>query len=480
MEGKIISPEFQEITLVTGKLPADGLPHDLDSVELLDLLFDQQDGILRHEGFHADGRGTAGSWGMTQPSIHDGSSNEEFLSSILGEAVPASPLWSSAGSDSGISEDHLSDQLDSPQHCVPSNSPQNIEGGHVEPTFHTGPESSCWATGRRALETDIPDAEISIGFDDWNSELFEEERQNIPAQSAPNNFLALTVKDLLLLNTSEMNKPQLQPHQVRELVLNEDEKKLLVKEGVTLPSQLPLTKQEERVLKKIRRKIRNKQSAQESRKKKKEYIDGLENRMAACTAQNYELQRKVIRLEKQNTTLIQQLRKLQTLVMHSTGKTAQTGTCIMVLMLSFALIIFPSFSSFGTSKGAKEDDFTPVRVFSRSLHDLGSSRVLHMLASPHDHAAGEENLDWSDQLTLESSGTSNKEDQTVDGKELTGDIESLLPNRSHSSLRTDAIAKNITVLEDLKPEDHIAEHGLGHSPWTELIPDHGDEMEGLL
>ncbi|GCB68646.1 hypothetical protein scyTo_0005339 [Scyliorhinus torazame] len=437
MEGKIISPEFQEMTLVTGKLPADSLLHDLDSVELLDLLFDQQDGILRHEGFHADGRGTAGSWDMTQPSIHNGSSNEEFLSSILGEAVPASPLWSSAGSDSGISEDHLSDQLDSPQHCVPSNSPRNIEGGHVEPTFHTGPESNCWATGRRALETDIPDAEISIGFDDWNSELFEEGRQNISAESAPNNFLALTVKDLLLLNTSEMNKPQLQPHQVRELMLNEDEKKLLVKEGVTLPSQLPLTKQEERVLKKIRRKIRNKQSAQESRKKKKEYIDGLENRMAACTAQNYELQRKVIRLEKQNT-------------------------------------------SFGTSKGAKEDDFTPVRVFSRSLHDLGSSRVLHMLASPHDHAAGEENLDWSDQLTLESSDTSNKEDQTVNGKELTGDIESLLPNRSHSSLRTGAIAKNITVLEDLNPEDHIAEHGLGHSPWTELTPDHGDEMEELL
>lgn len=28
----------------------------------------------------------------------------------------------------------------------------------------------------------------------------------------------------------------------QELVLNEDEKKLLIKEGVTLPSQLPLTK----------------------------------------------------------------------------------------------------------------------------------------------------------------------------------------------------------------------------------------------
>ncbi|XP_072449875.1 cyclic AMP-responsive element-binding protein 3-like protein 3 isoform X2 [Chiloscyllium punctatum] len=457
-------------------IPAEGLPRDLDSVELLDLLFDQKDGILRHEGFNTDGIRNPEGWGMAQPSIHSGSCNEEFLSSILADAVPASPLWSSAGSDSGISEDHLSDQLDSPQHCVMSSSPHNMEAVHNEPPFQPRPEPSCWATGLRVPELGIHGAEISLGFDDWNSEPFQEEGRNIPSQPTADNFLSLTVKDLLLSNTNETHKPQLQSHQARELVLNEDEKKLLVKEGITLPSQLPLTKQEERILKKIRRKIRNKQSAQESRKKKKEYIDGLENRMAACTAQNHELQRKVIRLEKQNMTLLQQLRKLQTLVMHSTGRTAQTSTCIMVLMLSFALVIFPSFSSFGSNKGGKEDDFTPVRVFSRSLHDLESSRVFQVLSSPHSHAAGEKYSEWNDQLHVESRGTANKQDQTVNGKELTQDTESHAPNGSNSSLRIGDIAKGVTILEDLNPEDHIEDPVRGHSPWTELTPDHRDGM----
>ncbi|XP_032902589.1 cyclic AMP-responsive element-binding protein 3-like protein 3 isoform X2 [Amblyraja radiata] len=463
------------MTLVTGRVPGECLTPRLDSVELLDLLFDQQDGILRHENFHANGMESTECWEMAQPSIHNGRSNEEILSSILAEAVPASPLWSSAGSDSGISEDQLSDQLDSPQQ--PFNSPRDFESFHRELPFHPGPVSCCPDPCPGVPDVTYPDVDFSINCGDWNTEALEEGSRNIPTQPATNNFLTLTVKDLLLSNMSEKNPPQ--PFHARELVLNEDEKKLLMKEGTTLPSQLPLTKQEERVLKKIRRKIRNKQSAQESRKKKKQYIDGLENRMAACAAQNHELQRKVIHLEKQNTTLLQQLRKLQALVMHSTGKTAQTSTCIMVLVLSFSLIIFPSFSSFSSNKGANEGDFTPIRVFSRSLHNVESTRVLHMLAKPqHDISAGKKE-ERKDQLTLENTGMVSEQVQTVNDNELTGVFGSLSLGASDALLRNGTAPKDITILEDLDPEEHSTEHG--HSLWTkrsssEKTANHGDEM----
>ena len=113
------------------------------------------------------------------------------------------------------------------------------------------------------------------------------------------------------------------------LHLTDEERKLLMEEGVDLPEDLPLTKAEERVLKKVRRKIRNKRSAMESRRRKKEYITTVEEQYESSKGifwhvflqvinisdENDELKKRVKFLEQQNRNLMSQLRKLQESVM---------------------------------------------------------------------------------------------------------------------------------------------------------------------
>ncbi|XP_055705763.1 uncharacterized protein LOC129803321 isoform X2 [Phlebotomus papatasi] len=126
-----------------------------------------------------------------------------------------------------------------------------------------------------------------------------------------------------------------------KLILTAEEKRLLAKEGITLPTNYPLTKHEERELKRIRRKIRNKISAQDSRKRKKEYVDGLEERVKQCTEENQTLMKRIKMLQSQNANLTSQMKKLQALLSKGTN-TAQPATCLMVLLLSMALIAAPN------------------------------------------------------------------------------------------------------------------------------------------
>jgi cyclic AMP-responsive element-binding protein 3 len=127
-----------------------------------------------------------------------------------------------------------------------------------------------------------------------------------------------------------------------KLILTNEEKRLLAKEGISLPSSYPLTKQEERELKRIRRKIRNKISAQDSRKRKKEYIDGLEERVKQCSEENHQLIKRIKVLQTQNHDLMSKMKKLQTLLTKTTGKSAQPATCLMILLLSMALVALPN------------------------------------------------------------------------------------------------------------------------------------------
>lgn len=128
-----------------------------------------------------------------------------------------------------------------------------------------------------------------------------------------------------------------------KLQLTNEEKRLLSKESITLPSHYPLTKHEERELKRIRRKIRNKISAQDSRKRKKEYVDGLEERVKKCTQENQTLLKRIKILQTQNQSLASQMKKLQILLSKvGNNKTAQPATCLMVLLLSLALVALPN------------------------------------------------------------------------------------------------------------------------------------------
>merc|ERR1712131_529048 len=118
--------------------------------------------------------------------------------------------------------------------------------------------------------------------------------------------------------------------------MGDEERKLLKEEGGDLPEDLPLTKAEERVLKKVRRKIRNKRSAMESRRRKKEYITTVEEQYESSKDENDELKKRVKFLEQQNRNLMSQLRKLQESVM----SIPKSGHACALGVVIFSLFVF--------------------------------------------------------------------------------------------------------------------------------------------
>jgi len=162
------------------------------------------------------------------------------------------------------------------------------------------------------------------------------------------------------------------------LVLTDEEKKLLDFENIIIPEDAPLTKEEEKSLKRVRRKIKNKQSAMESRRRRKEYIENLEQRVKHCTGVNHGLKKKVDKLSEDNKSLLLQLKQLQAVVAASvsSNRKAQKGTCLAVLLLSFALFYLP---------------FNPVQFNSGSKNTVSTEAPSHafrsrtLLSMPEDH-----------------------------------------------------------------------------------------------
>ncbi|XP_034780424.2 cyclic AMP-responsive element-binding protein 3-like protein 4 [Acipenser ruthenus] len=367
---------------------------EMESTDLLGLLFN--DGNADNDDVFADGAMLMEEWGLSEQDMLNGIETEDFLNSILGslEDEPATlQSWSPQGSDSGISDDNNNWNSSSSSDITPSPSPKFCEQPVNSPEFQTNTEviqtdhnyslnqdQQSTSDTLQSVRTEHPETDVSIDLDDWESQYMVED------------YSSETPVSLAMEDFSQSDKECQIQFQFKELVLTEEEKRIMGKEGISIPTNLPLTKGEERMLKRIRRKIRNKQSAQESRKKKKHYVDGLESRVAACTVQNQELQKKVNQLQKQNLSLIEQLRKLQTLVKQTTMKSTTSSTCIMVFLLSFCLIVFPSVNPFGTS-GSQKELYTPSGVISRSLRSLsGVETIKDEPATTHSLDATEKDL----------------------------------------------------------------------------------------
>lgn len=364
---------------------------DMDGTDLFGLLFHRGEGGFS-EPLFPDENGLE-SW-LSEQDMLTGMDTEDFLSSLLeGEdnAGTICPSHSPLGSDSGISDDsssgvgnnnHMgcpspqgsdSDVVPSPSYSQPSpeHSDHALAPGELQTESQEAltvqadhsyslPQGGCRDMDvLQSVRAEKPDTDVFIDLDDLVSEEMEADIiSELPC--------TLSIED----STEDTTDPsETDQFQFKEIVLTEEEKRLLSKEGATIPTHMPLTKAEERTLKRVRRKIRNKQSAQESRKKKKVYVDGLENRVAVCTAHNLELQKKVQMLQKQNMSLIEQLRKLQSMVKMSTMKASTTSTCVMVFLLSFCLIIFPSVNPFGRNAEQKEP-YTPSSIMSRTLRSV--------------------------------------------------------------------------------------------------------------
>ncbi len=108
----------------------------------------------------------------------------------------------------------------------------------------------------------------------------------------------------------------------------------------------------------MRRKIKNKISAQESRKRKKEYVDGLEDRVKICTGRNKNLKREVDCLKQQNVSLMAQLKKLQAMVGQYNPSKVQAGSMLLVIVMSFSMFFVPKFKHYGGPQAIRSKSLT--------------------------------------------------------------------------------------------------------------------------
>lgn len=111
-------------------------------------------------------------------------------------------------------------------------------------------------------------------------------------------------------------------------------------------------------LKKARRKIKNKISAQESRKRKRDYLNGLEERLTDFTTENQQLKRDLEKERNEKKSILSQLRELQAVVgsrfQPKNVKTSGTQTSAAVMVVLLCCTIFKG--TFSSSNDNEQND----------------------------------------------------------------------------------------------------------------------------
>lgn len=118
-------------------------------------------------------------------------------------------------------------------------------------------------------------------------------------------------------------------------ILTDEERRMMEAEGVTIPPQGPLSKSDEREFKRLRRQIKNKYSAKDSRRKRKEYMEQLEQA-------NSQLHTRLSKFKSENGMLKKQLQQINRLFRHGRSKGAskaagiRTSASLLMMCLVFS------------------------------------------------------------------------------------------------------------------------------------------------
>lgn len=161
------------------------------------------------------------------------------------------------------------------------------------------------------------------------------------------------------IKTNQISKQQIDP----SILMDKD--KLLTLSSKKLDEYVqslsrPLTPEEEKQLKRQRRLIKNRESAQLSRQKKKQYVEDLEKSVQSLTAETDTLRSQVTQLSQKNKHLEEQVNLLQNYIqqqghqippspLFNKNTAATAGLCMFVILFSFGL-----FLSSGTAPNALE------------------------------------------------------------------------------------------------------------------------------